>query len=85
MLISIILTLIVSCTLYFITNIATKFFRDADAIEGNINEATTHLELEDIYNNELIPLSKRSFHSETSARLRELDAIIRTKYKYIKK
>jgi len=68
----------------WITRQADTFFRKADSIEEQLNNLTTLDELINLHNNQFIPLSKTSSHQHTTSRLKELHAIFKTKYQYLK-
>jgi hypothetical protein len=80
---SIIMSLPITAIIW-ISRQANTLFRKADSIEEQLNNLTTLDELINLHYNEFIPLSKKSFHQHTASRLKELHAIFKTKYQYLK-
>ena len=63
---------------------SSKFWEATSAFEQKIEEAKTQKELEDLYRTEFKELAKSSDGSIFTTELKRLDAILRTKHKYVK-
>jgi len=70
-------------SMYRIMKIAEKIFTTIRDIETRANATNDLTELEGLWD-ELITISKESFHKTTGARVKEVAVMLKTKYKVLK-
>ena len=63
--------------------IANSFHCEADDIEKLAESIDNKIDLQDLYNNRFIALSKKGFHQNALIRIQHIKTMLQTKYKYL--